>query len=429
MQQQPISIFPVVPVELEQMLCRREARVQSQTRILSRFGLPVVSFSLNIPGPIKDTPTARLIFLAGLQAMERSLGPGVYQETYSGPTGPEVITAYRMAPQALKSAAEEIEASHVAGRLFDMDVIGMDGKKLSRLEPRRCIVCGGDVLPCARTRAHGLAELTKKTRLLLDRYAAPYFAAAARQALIDEVDFTPKPGLVDANNTGSHRDMTRQLFHQSAQTLEPYFERFYLTGSSRPDDMGALWQLGLEAGEAMLAATGGVNTHKGSIFSFGLLLGALGASMHDGKPLFPRVQFLASQLPPQSPESHGARMYARFGAGGARAEAESGFLLARRACRVMEEADAISALLYLMANCEDTNVLYRGGQEGLSFLKARSLAILHAPQAQREALTLELDRQMIARNLSPGGCADLFAMALFLHRLGLCAQDDGSKNA
>ena len=427
MQQQPISIFPVVPVGLDQMLCRREARVQSQMRILNRFGLPIVSFSLNIPGPIKDTPAARLLFWAGLQAMQQALGPGVYQKTYFGPTGPEAIVVCRMSPRALKAAAEKIEASHIAGRLFDMDVIDTDGKKLSRQEPRRCIVCGGEVLPCARTRAHGLAELTRKTRHLLDSYAAPCFAAAARQALIDEVDFTPKPGLVDANNTGAHQDMTRELFHKSAQALAPYFERFYLTGSTQPDDMGVLWQLGLEAGEAMLDATGGVNTHKGSIFSFGLLLGALGASMHDGKPLFPRVQHLASRLPPQSPESHGARMYARFGAGGARAEAESGFLLAQQACRVMDEADAMRALLHLMASCEDTNVLYRGGRDGLSFMKAQSCAILQAPQAQQEALMLELDRQMIARNLSPGGCADLFAMALFLHRLGLCAQKDSEE--
>jgi hypothetical protein len=114
-------------------------------------------------------------------------------------------------------------------------------------------------------------------------------ARLARAALEAEVSATPKPGLVDRANTGAHRDMDYDLFLRSAAALEPFFADFYRLGAETPCDrlLPALRARGLTAEEAMFRATGGVNTHKGALFSLGLLCAACGALERRGEPLTP----------------------------------------------------------------------------------------------------------------------------------------------
>ena len=98
------------------------------------------------------------------------------------------------------------------GRLYDLDVLSPEGEKLSRPQSRRCLICGGPVTVCSRSRAHGLPAIRARTRDILADFAAGHLSALARQALEDEVDLTPKPGLVDRRNTGAHDDMDRPCF-------------------------------------------------------------------------------------------------------------------------------------------------------------------------------------------------------------------------
>ena len=167
----------------------------------------------------------------------------------------------------------------------------------------------------------------------------------------------------------------------------------------------------------MFRATGGVNTHKGALFSFAVLLSSLGRCLTVGGDVFDRSAALtAALLPPQG--TNGAAVAQRHQVGGARAEALAGFPTGRQAAAVLRESDPLTALLWLMAHTEDSNLYHRGGAEGAAFVKARSAAILEAPPEQRVALTQALDDALIDRWLSPGGCADLLALALFLARCG-----------
>ena len=102
--------------------------------------------------------------------------------------------------------------------------------------------------------------------------------------------------------------------------------------------------------------------------------------------------------------------------GGARSEALAGFPTARQAAVLLQTHDPLTALLWLMAHTEDTNLYHRGGAEGATFVKEQAAAILAAPPEQRVTLTQALDDALIDRWLSPGGCADLLALALFLAR-------------
>ena len=270
-----------VEITLEQVLLARDRRVQRQQTLHRQYGGTLLSFTMNIAGPVKDTPLVRLAFRAGLAALDRDLGAPVHRESVAAPTGPEALLVYHRPAGAVKDLCLRLEEQAPVGRLYDLDVLSPGGEKLSRPQSRRCLICGGPVTVCSRSRAHGLAAIRAKTEDILRSFAAGHLAQLARQALEDEVCLTPKPGLVDRRNTGAHDDMDLPLFRRSAAALEPYFCRFVSLGmaGASPAELQAL---GRQAEHAMLTATGGVNTHKGALYSFALLLSALGRSLTEG---------------------------------------------------------------------------------------------------------------------------------------------------
>ena len=270
-----------VEITLEQVLLARDRRVQRQRELAARYGGTLLSFTMNIAGPVKDAPLVRLAFQAGLAALDRDLGQPLHRELIQAPTGPEALLVYDRPAPWVKERCLLLEEREAVGRLYDLDVLSPEGEKLSRPQSRRCLICGGPVTVCSRSRAHGLAAIRARTRDILADFAAGHLSALARQALEDEVDLTPKPGLVDRRNTGAHDDMDRPLFHRSAGALAPYFRQFAALGMAGASPR-ELQSLGRQAEEAMLAATGGVNTHKGALYSFALLLSALGRCLAEG---------------------------------------------------------------------------------------------------------------------------------------------------
>ena len=221
---------------------------------------------------------------------------------------------------------------------------------------------------------------------------------------------TPKPGLVDRRNTGAHDDMDLPLFRRSAAALEPYFCRFVSLGmaGASPAELQAL---GREAEHAMLTATGGVNTHKGALYSFALLLSALGRSLTEGGDPFHTAAAIAGALPPAS-GTHGSAVRAQCG--GVRQEAISGFPTARHMRELLSRSGALAALTWSMSRLDDSTLVYRGGPEGLRYVQQAALALLALPENALAPALEALDDDLIARHLSPGGSADLLSLALFL---------------
>lgn len=399
-----------VEITLEQVLLARDRRVQRQQALARQYGGTLLSFTMNIAGPVKDTPLVRLAFQAGLAALEQSLGAPVHRETAVAPTGPEALLVYDQPARTVKDLCLRLEEQNPVGRLYDLDVLSPDGEKLSRPQSRRCLICGGPVTICSRSRAHGLAAIRAKTEELLRDFAARHLAQLARQALEDEVCLTPKPGLVDRRNTGAHDDMDLSLFHRSAQVLEPYFCRFVSLGmaGASPAELQALGQ---EAEHAMLDATGGVNTHKGSLYSFALLLSALGRSLTLGGDPFDAAAAIAAALPvPQG--THGSSVRAQCG--GVRQEAVSGFPTACHMRELLSRSGPLSALTWAMSRLDDSTLVYRGGPEGLRYVQQAASALLTLPENALPPALETLDDDLIAQHLSPGGSADLLSLALFL---------------
>ncbi|MCP3463169.1 triphosphoribosyl-dephospho-CoA synthase MdcB [Bradyrhizobium sp. CCGUVB23] len=257
----------------------------------------------------------------------------------------------------------------------------------------------------------------------------------AALCLKSEVETYPKPGLVSHIDTGAHSDMDAEILCRSADTLGPFFEDL-ATAGAEGGGMSRLRVIGVAAERAMLATTCGVNTHRGAIFGLGLLCAAAGYRSAVGfhKPLGELVaQRWGEDIlsGPRSLRSHGAVAARRYGAGGARAEAARGFpsvyeiaLPALSAARKLapndEEAVRVQTCMALIADVADTNLLHRGGSEGLLFARASATAFLAAGGVgsfgwRKQAM--KIHRAFVARNLSPGGSADLLAMALFVDRL------------
>ncbi len=255
-------------------------------------------------------------------------------------------------------------------------------------------------------------------------------AVLASDALLSELATFPKPGLVSLIDSGSHDDMDAGTFRCSVAAIEPFFARLALAGVTGAP-LTDLRAIGLQAEAAMLAVTGGANTHRGAIFALGLLCAAAGAGAADlaGHVRDTWGDELAGERPLDG--SHGARAMRRFGVGGARGEAAAGFLNAvevglpalregRRLAvpgEATDEAARVQAFFALLAHVDDTNLLHRGGTDGLAFARTSAQRFLDAggvglPDWRDRAIAIH--RAFVERRLSPGGSADLLAVTLFL---------------
>lgn len=406
------------------MLLARDRRASRQAALLSRYGRPVISFTMNIAGPVKDSPLIRYAFRSGLRQLEALPCAQLCREVIFEPTGPEALLVYETQDaRLLKAFCIRLESEGEAGRLFDLDVLDANGEKLSRETGRTCLVCGGPVSVCSRSRAHGLEAITARTRAILEAFAAETLGEMAENALLAEVHFTPKPGLVDEANNGAHRDMDVPLFERSAHALRPCFVEFVRLGIQGASP-AALQQAGVRAEQAMFAATGGVNTHKGAIYSGALLLHAAGRllSGEEERSLCGLAAQTAAAIPAPT-GTHGAAVRAQCG--GIRTEAVSGYPTAQAVLRQLRQSGPLDALLLSMSRLDDSTLWHRGGAEGAQLVRSRAADILAAPASEREARTRRLDMELIERNLSPGGSADLLAMAFFLEKaLPLLGQEE-----
>ena len=234
-------------VTLEQMLEARERRVQRQRTLLDRYGQSLICLTMNVAGPVKNSLLIRRGFFWAEELLLGQLaGRGIsclHRERYGPATGNEGFYVVSGDAAALKQLTVEMEEHCEIGRLLDLDVLDPRGEKMERqslgLMPRRCLICGGPAWACARSRSHSVQELRQKTETMLRqafaRQDAQTVAGLACRSLLYEVCVTPKPGLVDRKNSGSHRDMDIFTFLNSTSVLFPYFERCVRQA------MGGLW--------------------------------------------------------------------------------------------------------------------------------------------------------------------------------------------
>lgn len=439
-------------VTLEEMLAAREERYHRQLQLNRQWKLPIISFSMNIPGPIKDAPLIRRGFREGCSKLEYRIPSDKikYKMFFQEKTGCEAVYVIDMDPVEIKKITTGIEDENRLGRLFDMDVLDTELNKLDREVvsglSRDCIVCGAPGRGCASRRLHSVAELQRATcQILADHFMeqdARRVGALAVQSLLDEVATTPKPGLVDRRNSGSHSDMDIFTFQASARALAPYFCECVKIGQntkhlSAEETFYALRAAGLEAEQDMYRATGGVNTHKGAVFTIGILCGAVGRVWSDNgswneQDLFAEVEAMTKEpmendLQRLPPSTAGMRLYAKMGIRGIRGEVAEGLPSVRdfglpvyRKCLekgLDRNAAGAVTLLNLVVSVVDTNMIKRGGVEGAMEAIRKTAQLLQKKEIPEERDMEALDDWFIEKNLSPGGCADLLAAVYLIHAL------------
>lgn len=433
---------------LSEILEARERRQETQRGLLRLYGPPIVSFTLNIPGPVKVFPLSIRTFAEGVRLIEEQLKAHGFSVSHrlrtAVHTGYECFWAVRGDAFYLKEILCVLEESLPLGRLFDADVLRGENEKISRtalgFSPRRCLLCGREAFRCGRARTHTAEELLKKARMVMEDYFSGQYArkigSLAVRALLWEVTVTPKPGLVDRNHTGAHRDMDIFTFEASAAALGPFFEQFVLCGirwgnESKTRVFRRLQAWGVMAEEAMLQATGRVNTHKGIIFSLALAAGALGYMYANEIPYSreragsvisalaaPAMEALAAAAP-ENARTCGERLYARYGAAGIRGEALAGYptvwqtslpLLETRLAEGYSFNDAgAEVLIRIIARLDDTNIAKRTSYETMKEIRR----LLERRIEENTVDLIRLDQEFVRRNISPGGSADLLALTFF----------------
>lgn len=307
-----------------------------------------------------------------------------------------------------------------------------DVREIARLEKE------GNAVSASRVRKAMEQGDMSTIKQLVPPTTLPYIIAhLATQALQAELDTTPKPGLVDKDNNGAHRDMDYALMQRSIDTLHPYFVKLALLGCADAlPTHTSIRDIGIEAERAMLAATNGVNTHKGALFSMGLAVVAA-AHEKDTDSLQTTIKALAASFPDTN-GTHGSKAK-QLSKGttaikGALDNAREGyemlfaewlpFYIERRKKR---DAHTLhKTLLRIMCDLDDTNVIYRTDLATAEEVKQEARALLdsfskaHTAEDKEKRIAAELlalkdmDKRYTARNISPGGAADMLSLTIFI---------------
>lgn len=249
----------------------------------------------------------------------------------------------------------------------------------------------------------------------------PYLIAdLAERSLRQELDTTPKPGLVDKQDNGAHKDMDYALMSASISALRPYLTRIAVESAAEVNAAGIM-SIGIEAEAAMLKATGGVNTHKGALFCIGLSIAAASflacsTGTVEADSFRELVSRTASRIP-SAQSTHGAEAKRNFKVGGALENAREAYpelFTAWLPYYRSLEGDPYrchKTLLYIMTDLDDTNVLHRRGAEGLAHTKSEAARLLK--DFSMNGLS-SLNYDFIRENISPGGSADMLSLTMFI---------------
>lgn len=285
------------------------------------------------------------------------------------------------------------------------------GKPLSATSLRRALDKGG----------------FKEAMEYIPESTVPYLVAdLAERALRLELDTTPKPGLVDRQDNGAHKDMDYALMSKSISALRPYLTRLAVE-SAKDIDPAKIKEIGIEAEKAMLKATGGVNTHKGALFCIGLSVAAASClacstGAVDAYSFKELVSRAASEIP-SARGTHGAEAKRSFKAVGALENARAAYpeLFADWLPYYRSlEGDPFrchKTLLHIMTTLDDTNILHRRGAEGLAHAEAEAARLL---EDFSESGLSSLNKDFIRENISPGGSADMLSLTIFINSIINC---------
>lgn len=452
-------------ITLEAVLEAKERLASLQAEMRRAYRLPVVSFTVNIPGAVKDSPDIQQLLRGAVdrfRALALDNGYSILEERFMYmPTGPAAVVAADGEADNLKQSAIAIEESGVYARLFDIDVFDAEGRQISRSKlghtERTCFLCAEPAVLCRRSSKHTGEELKHNVTERLTAFKAAAtnhwpevvwnLGSWAVEAMLMEAACTPSPGLVDRDNSGAHEDMDFFTFLMSSSALAGSMFRCADAGykhSGLPQELlPVLRYIGKDGEKQMLEATGGVNTQKGLMFLLGILTAAAAFSLKrsgaaDANKVLETAAamtqgIVARELTPLHQKipiklTAGEKLYIKYGITGIRGEVEAGIpSIKNQGLPVFKQAleqglslnDAlVHTLMSLMTVVEDTTILNRHDMQVLLDVRCQAKQIMNSGGMLTDAGRAQiraLDDDFIMRNISPGGVADLLAATYFLY--------------
>lgn len=461
---------------IKELLLAKDRRSELRLERLET-GCITLSFNLNIPGLPKSNESFHSFFLTCLKELQDFLlsnrividKNSIHSQTDAAGDFflVDIIDSDYSASQ-IKELGEDFEMNHPVGRLLDVDVVDEKGQPISSGKAKTCFYCNNaPAVYCMRKQAHDYAAMRMKVELEISKYQevkrkrriCKQLAILATQSLLHEVALAPKPGLVDRFDEGSHSDMDFATFLNSTAALSVSFKRIADFGYSFPDDdlkkaLPKLRLIGLEIEADMFAETYGVNTHKGAIFllGFSIFVSAylLARESFSNDAFVNIIQEMNGDLVARElgkklyleKETHGEECFRRFGAKGRgiRGEIQAGlpcvFLKALPVLHQHFDTEKIlndkllnkglrHALLAIISVNDDSNILYRKGEQVLEELKNRAKdCMLKYGGSDFEIDYAALIQFCREEKISPGGSADLLAVSYFMY----CVNNQMVKN-
>jgi holo-ACP synthase/triphosphoribosyl-dephospho-CoA synthase len=445
---------------LYNVLDAREKRASLRSKFVKN-NLCTLSLSLNIAGYPKSNPLITSFFSEVLNELK----PFLLANRIDVENNKKVILTdkagdFFIVPFSnssidiikIKELTETFESTHRLGRLIDIDIFNEQGLPISSGKEKSCYFCGeNSAISCMRNKRHTYNEIREKISIEISNYlnvknkelTINRLISYASKAILYEISLSPKPGLVSFHNSGSHADMNFFTFLNSSASLTPFFREFCLLGynySGKYEEvLGQIRHIGLRAEKAMFEATHTINTHKGIIFLFGVSLFSISKLVSE-KEGYNDAEFramvmkicknmVANELVNTTNKAitNGEKVYVKYGIMGAgvRGEVEQGFPSVFHKSQAYFEQYLTSfsytnqheiqhilqtGLLKIMAVNNDSNILHRSNLETL----------IHIQTLAKKAIAnniayAQLNEYCLAKNISPGGSADLLSVALLLH--------------
>ncbi len=428
---------------MESVLSDREKRWQLRTELAQKK--TVVSVTLRLPHALRlGYPDILEKALCSL----RDVGL-VLKTPLKDADGFATIFESEEPAERVKRNTVILEDKLPIGRFLDIDVSDSTGVKSRQefgLPARRCLVCGNPAWDCIKSGRHSTDEILgviERVLFPIETNLETQIARCAAIAAAEELRLLYKPGLVTPISNGAHKDLDFHLMSQALECLEPFWRECAKRGLSAdkaaPEFLAELRHLGIEAEKRMFDASSGVNTYRGLLYLLGILCAATGyaISHHQrAEDVFEVSRLIAAKELKRIPNTRTRAKELGFSSyAGARGEAASGFKTVHKALEFFLErkrkastrAEALTDTLILLISITfDTNVLGRGGSEGLLFMQLSASEILKAGGILTKKGT-NLYRQFLLEtlqwNLSPGGAADLLICTAFLDRIAFLFRD------
>ncbi|MGQ1909792.1 triphosphoribosyl-dephospho-CoA synthase [Marinifilum sp. RC60d5] len=451
---------------IKEILAAKDQRAEARIQIANQKKASL-SFNLNVPGYPKSNDKIKSFFEHTLKDLKRYLlSHRIVIEQENEQCKADEAGDFYIVPLTgnisvcqIKELAESFEIKHPLGRLLDIDITNSEGSPVSSGKAKVCYFCNQQAaIVCMREKAHSYEDMRNKIdrdiscfmeSVRQDRLCN-FLSATALKALLHEVSLSPKPGLVDRFSNGSHQDMDFSTFLNSSAVLSVYFKDiaqygFIFNQENPKDALPELRRIGLLMEEDMFRETQGVNTHKGAIFllGFSLFISAnlIAKNKFSYSAFADQLKKLNGNLVEQElgkklyskAKTHGEECFEKYGSKGLgiRGEVQSGLpcvfnhaipILSTHLKGISLFTDSLlqkslsHTLLALIANNNDSNILFRKGIEVLEQLKDKARIAFNSFNTNKfNSDYKDLRDYCNTENISPGGSADLLAVSFFIY--------------